>query len=76
MSLTAYLLESILFVYITDWWGLGMFGKMGPGALLLVSLLVYASVATACVTWQRFFKIGPMEWLWRSISYMRFSAYR
>ena len=71
MSLTAYLLESVFFVFVTDWWGLGLFGKLGPAALLLTSVLVYTAVVVFCTVWQRFFTIGPMERLWRSLSYMR-----
>ena len=74
MSLTAYLLESVLFVFITDWWGLGLFGQMGYAELLLVALIVYVVVVLLCVAWQKFFRMGPMEWLWRSISYLRVKA--
>ena len=74
MSLTAYLLESVLFVFITDWWGLGLFGRMGYAELLLVAVIVYVVVVLLCVAWQKFFRMGPMEWLWRSISYLRVKA--
>jgi uncharacterized protein len=71
MSLSAYLLESVLFVGFVSFWGLGQFNEHGPAALFLASIIVYSLVATACIVWQRRFKLGPLEWIWRWGSYLR-----
>ena len=71
MSLTAYLLESLAFTFITNWWGLGMFNAFGRFELFLISLGIYVSILILCVIWLRFASIGPAEWLWRTLAYMK-----
>ena len=70
MSLSAYLLESVLFVTLMSFWGFAQFGRFGEMELLLAAILVYAGVATICLLWSRRFRMGPMEWLWRAGSYL------
>jgi uncharacterized protein len=58
-------------VLITNWWGFGMFGSFGRFKLFLISLAIYVAILLFCVVWQRFASIGPAEWLWRTIAYMK-----
>jgi uncharacterized protein len=76
MSLTAYLMESFIFVFITDWWGLGLFGSLGYFQLLMISLGIYLGIVVFCLIWQRFSNIGPAEWIWRSVSYLRLPEWK
>lgn len=69
MSLSAYLLETLLFTAIMQWWGLGWFGSVGRAGLVGLAFANYAIVATLCVMWGRTFGMGPMERLWRLLSY-------
>lgn len=71
MSLTAYLLESVVFVALMGHWGLGWFGTCSRAELLGLAIVVYATVATFCVVWSLGFRMGPIEWLWRTASYLR-----
>ena len=70
MSLSAYLFESVCFVSLMSFWGLAQFGRLGEMELLLAAILVYCGVAAACVLWSRRFRMGPLEWLWRTGSYL------
>ncbi len=70
MSLTAYLLESVIFTAITLHWGLGWFGQLSTTQLVGLAFVVYALVAVFCVVWTARFRMGPMEWLWRTASYL------
>ena len=70
MSLSAYLLESVCFVTLMSFWGFAQFGRLGEMELLLAAILVYCGVAAACVLWSRRFRMGPLEWLWRTGSYL------
>lgn len=76
MSLTAYLMESLIFVFIADWWGLGLFGSLGHFQLLMISLGIYIAIAIFCLIWQRLSNIGPAEWMWRSVSYLRLPEWK
>jgi uncharacterized protein len=70
MSLSVYLLESVLFVTLMSFWGFAQFGRLGEMELLLAAILVYGGVATICLLWSRRFRMGPLEWLWRTCSYL------
>lgn len=70
MSLSAYLLESLLFCAVVQHWGLGWFGRLGSFQILLLSIGIYVLVVLACTLWSRFRPMGPMEWLWRQGSYL------
>lgn len=71
MSLTAYLLETVLFLAVVRFWGLGLFGGLSRFELLGVSIGVYILVTVFCWCWQRAIGVGPIEWLWRSLAYAR-----
>lgn len=76
MSLTAYLLETIAFAIIMSWWGYGKFGTFGRFELLLIALGIYLAILLLCIIWQRFASIGPAEWLWRTLAYLRAPAWK
>jgi len=71
MSLTAYLLESVLFTGVMYSWGLGWFGTLGRLELLGLAVVIYVVVAITCIAWGRRFGRGPLERLWRWGSYGR-----
>lgn len=71
MSLTAYLLESLLLAAIFRWWGLGWFGSVGHTTAVAIAVAVYACVLGACFLWNRRFLLGPSEWLWRWFTYLQ-----
>ncbi|MDG2022631.1 MAG: DUF418 domain-containing protein [Phycisphaerales bacterium] len=71
MSLTAYLLESLLLAATFRWWGLGWFGEVGNASAVLIALAAYAIVLAACILWNRSFLLGPLEWIWRWFTYLQ-----
>lgn len=67
MALTNYLLQSLVCVplfTITD-----LYGKVGPALLVVPTVVVYAGQVWFSNWWMRRFSYGPMEWLWRSLTY-------
>jgi uncharacterized protein len=70
MSLSAYILESILFTGLVSFWGLGQFNQLGHATLFGASIAIYGLVATACILWLQHFRIGPLEWIWRWGAYL------
>ena len=61
----------IITTTIMYWWGLGRFGDFSRPQQLLVTVAVYAALVVGATVWLRFFTIGPFEWLWRSLIYVR-----
>jgi uncharacterized protein len=71
MALTNYLLQSLICTTIFYSYGLGLFGQVGPAAGVLLSVAIYTLQIALSRWWLRRFRFGPMEWLWRSLTYRR-----
>ena len=53
------------------WWGLAWFGDVTRVQQIGLVLLIYAAQLVASVIYLRLFTIGPVEWIWRTLTYMR-----
>jgi uncharacterized protein len=69
MAFTNYILHSVVFGFIFFGWGLGLFGRVGAATALLLVACVYAVQIALSTVWLKRFRFGPLEWLWRSITY-------
>lgn len=69
MSLTNYLLQSIIIVPICI--AFDLYDKITPGLGLMLALLVGAIQIPLSMLWLKHFQFGPAEWLWRSLTYKR-----
>ena len=70
-ALTNYLLQTIVATAVMYWWGLGWFGDVSRPNMIALVLAIYASQLMVSTLWLRVFRIGPMEWLWRSLTYLK-----
>jgi uncharacterized protein len=71
MALTAYLFESIAATFLMYWWGLGWFGEVSRGIQVVIGLGIYALAVVLATAWLRYFRFGPLEWLWRTLTYWK-----
>jgi uncharacterized protein len=71
MAFTNYILQSLVFSFIFFGFGLGQFGKVGAAKALALGCAVYVSQAVASTIWLRYYRFGPLEWLWRTLMYGR-----
>jgi len=76
MAFTNYVLHSLIFGFIFFGYGLGLFGQMGAASALLLVVIVYALQTIFSSLWLSRFRFGPLEWLWRSITYNRLQPMR
>lgn len=76
MALTNYLLQSLVCTTIFYSYGLGLFGQVGPALGVLLAVVIFALQIPLSVWWLRHFQYGPMEWLWRTLTYLRPPALR
>lgn len=67
-ALSCYILQSLLCTAFFYSWGGGYFGRLGRVALLAVGAAVVAANLVFADLWLRRFHMGPLEWLWRSLS--------
>jgi uncharacterized protein len=71
MALSNYLMQTLIATTLFEGWGLGWFGRLDRFQLLGVVLSVWVLQLTVSPLWLRYFRFGPMEWLWRSLTYRR-----
>jgi uncharacterized protein len=69
MALTNYLMQSLICCILFYNVGFGLYGKLGPLALLLVSIGIFIFQVIFSYLWLRKFAYGPLEWLWRKWTY-------
>ena len=69
MALTNYLLQSIICTTIFYSWGLALYGRVNPLIGFVPTILIYSAQVALSVWWFRRFAMGPMEWLWRRLTY-------
>ncbi|MBM3735153.1 MAG: DUF418 domain-containing protein [Acidobacteria bacterium] len=70
-ALSNYLLTSILLTIYFDGWGLGNFAKIERAKLYWVVLVMWAINLIISPIWLRYFRYGPAEWAWRSLTYWK-----
>jgi uncharacterized protein len=69
MAFTNYLAQSIIFGWIFYGYGLGLFGHIGVTAALAIGICVYVAQVLISLQWLRYFRFGPVEWIWRKLMY-------
>ncbi len=70
MTLTNYLLQSLLCILVFYNIGLGLFGKVGAALVVAIAGGIYVlELLFSRLWWSRGFAFGPVEWLWRRLSY-------
>lgn len=69
MALTNYLLQSIVGILLFYGIGLGLGGRVGPALWFPIALGVFALQVALSHWWLARFRFGPMEWVWRSLTY-------
>ena len=71
MSLTNYLMQSIILSLLFYGWGFGFFGHLKVTDLVIIAIVVYAYQLIYTTIWFRYYRQGPLEKLWRKLSYRR-----
>ena len=71
MALTNYIAQSFVigFVLFGVGPGLALAGKIGTAALTGIVVVVYAAQILVSRLWLARFQYGPLEWLWRALTY-------
>ncbi len=69
MSLTCYLLHSIIGTVLFLRYGFGLAGHIQSAGTFMFSLAVYFVLMIFSTLWLRRFKYGPMELIWRKLTY-------
>ena len=71
MALTNYLLQSLVCTTLFFGYGLGLFERMPRAWQIPFALGLFAVQVVASRWWLRRARFGPVEWLWRWVTYLR-----
>jgi uncharacterized protein len=71
MALTNYLAQTVVCVTLFYGYGFGWFGTVGATEATLIALGIFLFQISLSTVWLRFFAYGPMEWVWRQLTYRR-----
>lgn len=71
LSLTNYVLQSLVGVTLFYGYGFQWWGMMGVTWSFGAIVLIFTAQVIASWTWLQFFSLGPLEWLWRCMVYRK-----
>jgi uncharacterized protein len=71
MALTNYLMQTIFGVTLYYGVGFGFGGDIGPAVFVPIGLGIYVLQIIYSNLWFRYFTYGPMEWIWRQLTYWK-----
>jgi uncharacterized protein len=71
MAFSNYLGTSILMLFVFHGWALGLFGELTRPALYGVMLATWAIMLVWSPAWLARYRFGPLEWVWRCLTYAR-----
>ena len=72
MALSNYILQSIFGLVLFHDLGLGLWNELARSELYIIVFAQWAVMLEFSIWWLRRFRFGPLEWLWRSLTYGRF----
>jgi uncharacterized protein len=70
LALTNYLMQTVICVFVFTGFGLDQFNQMSRVELLGVTVGIWGVQIIFSLLWLKKFRMGPMEWVWRSLTYM------
>lgn len=76
MAFTNYIMHSVLCTLLFYGHGFGLYGRVGRPTQFAIVLGIIALQLWYSPLWLRHFKFGPLEWLWRSLTYWSRQPFR
>lgn len=71
MAFTNYIMQSLIGIFIFYSYGFGLFGTMDKAQQLLFVGTIWIFQLIVSPIWLRYFRFGPLEWGWRSLTYWK-----
>jgi uncharacterized protein len=77
MAFSLYFMQQIVGLWILFApFAFGLWGKYSHAGLAAIATAVIVGQIVFANIWMRFFVAGPLEWLWRSLAYVRWQPFR
>jgi uncharacterized protein len=71
-----YILQTLICTTLFYGHGFGLFGSISRSGQILIVVAVWIVQLLISPLWLRYFAYGPLEWLWRSLTYWRRMPFR
>jgi uncharacterized protein len=76
MAFTNYIVQTIICTAIFYGHGFGLYGQVERSGQVAIVVAVWVFQLVVSPIWLRHFMFGPLEWLWRSLTYWRRQPFR
>jgi uncharacterized protein len=70
-ALSNYLLQAIICTIVFYGHGLGLYGQIERKFQILIVISIWIFQLIITNIWLCYFRFGPAEWLWRSLTYLK-----
>lgn len=76
MAFTNYILQTVICTTIFYGHGFGLFGSVERTGQILIVFGIWIFEILLSMLWLKYYRFGPLEWLWRSLTYWKFQPMR
>jgi uncharacterized protein len=76
VALTNYVLQSVICSLLFNGYGLGLYEQVGAAGLWGIAIAIYLCQIPLSGWWLARCQYGPLEWLWRSLTYGQWQPWR
>jgi uncharacterized protein len=76
MAFSNYIFQSLVGTIVFFGPGFGMINQVGPVYYTFFAIVVFSIQIIASSFWLKYFEFGPVEWLWRSLTYRRIQVFK
>ncbi|MFG0253395.1 MAG: DUF418 domain-containing protein [Phycisphaerales bacterium JB038] len=76
MAFTNYIAQTVICTTLFYGHGFGYYNTFSRAEMLLLVIAVWIAQLIISPLWLSYFRFGPLEWLWRSLSYWRLQPLR
>lgn len=71
MAFSNYILQSVICAFVFTGYGFGLYGRLQRYELYYVVAAIWVLQLIVSPVWLRYFRFGPLEWAWRSLTYWK-----
>lgn len=71
MALTNYIMQSVIGLFLFTSVGIGLYESLSPSQTLMTAVAVFFFQVIFSMLWLSHFRFGPLEWLWRCLTYKK-----
>jgi uncharacterized protein len=76
LALSNYLLQSIIAGLIFKFYGFALYDQLNLSTVILILLAIFILQLVISVCWLKYYNYGPVEWVWRRLTYQKKIALR